>query len=255
MVAIRNRGVLPGGGTLPPDNVLTWRWVLVLIMAALGIGRLSIVLGELGIQSILTAWPQFFDGLTVLDQSGQVDREGSLQLAFWLKEILYSLVAIGFCLCLKGPISLFPKINLRVLKNVAIAAIAGVIGGLCIRKGTTLLDPALPQAQELALWGASLLGISYLVRICILAPLEEEFIFRGLVPHYAKGGTGWKIALLSILPWAFEHVTTGGVWQVTISLIMGPIYYAVRHYTGHFFYAVVAHSLFNLIQIMPWRWF
>jgi membrane protease YdiL (CAAX protease family) len=230
---------------------LTIKCAAIIILAALGIGRLSVFVAEAFIQGSISIWPTIFDGLTILDPLGIADGERSLQQAFWLKEVLYSILAIGICIFLKDSISFRPVLNLKFFKNVATTAISAIAIAVVVRTIAGALDPATQTSELIGMATFPIMSTSFILRMCILAPIEEEFIYRGLIWDYTGQVKGWHLAAISIMPWALEHITTGGIWQVTIALITGLVYFWIRQRTGHFGYAALAHSINNAIQIWP----
>jgi len=88
------------------------------------------------------------------------------------------------------------------------------------------------------------------LRMCILAPISEEFISRGIVMDKLQNVRGLWVPEMAILPWAMLHANDGGIERVLIVLPAGVIYYSVRRLTGHFGYAVLTHSASNLVVLL-----
>ena len=88
-------------------------------------------------------------------------------------------------------------------------------------------------------------SILYLISLCFIVPLEEEFIFRGAI---------FGILKMKMRPVAAMLITAaifGIMHRVSIhtayAVICGMILTAVYHYTENIFASVAMHSIFNLL--------
>ena len=89
-----------------------------------------------------------------------------------------------------------------------------------------------------------------ILSMCVLAPISEEFVSRGIVIDRLRNIHGLWVPAMAIVPWAMLHANDGGIERVLITLPSGIVYYSVRRLTGHFGYAVLAHSASNLVILL-----
>lgn len=88
-----------------------------------------------------------------------------------------------------------------------------------------------------------------LLYACIIAPVAEELIFRGLVLHYAKKAFPLWIAVIyqAVLFGAFHMNMFQGIYAFFAGLFLG----FVAYYGGNIMWSVILHMLYNTVQSFP----
>ncbi|MCH5185082.1 MAG: CPBP family intramembrane metalloprotease [Oscillospiraceae bacterium] len=89
--------------------------------------------------------------------------------------------------------------------------------------------------------------ISTLTGICILAPLFEEFLYRGIMVRLLKGCSFRTIMLTTSLAFAMMHMDMSGFTQI---FFLGMLLFIIRTATGSLFSSVAAHSVINLMSFI-----
>jgi membrane protease YdiL (CAAX protease family) len=86
----------------------------------------------------------------------------------------------------------------------------------------------------------------YFFEICIMAPICEEFIFRGLVLHSLRRyGNGFAI-LVSALLFSMIH---GNLQQIPLAFIVGLLLGAFVIRTGSIWVTVIMHAMINTVSV------
>lgn len=98
-------------------------------------------------------------------------------------------------------------------------------------------------------------GIVMLVALaCVVAPIVEEFVFRGLLFRSLADRHGfWIGALGSAIPFGLTHVAVGSsvdLWALRITLMVVGVFLAWVHWRRRNLLAnIVAHATFNSIGV------
>jgi membrane protease YdiL (CAAX protease family) len=86
----------------------------------------------------------------------------------------------------------------------------------------------------------------------IFMSLNEELFYRGYLFNYLKQFfANYHILIplvLSTIIFGFGHFFSGGIAYCSLSIVAGLFYGSVYLLTGNIFYAVLIHSLTNIIQ-------
>jgi len=112
-----------------------------------------------------------------------------------------------------------------------------------------LINPAWLDTFETIMEDAGLAGdmsIWAVIYACIIAPVTEELIFRGLVQHYAcKAFPVWfAIVYQAILFGIFHMNMYQGIYAFAAGLFMG----FIAWYGGNIMWSVLLHMVYNTIQ-------
>lgn len=85
-----------------------------------------------------------------------------------------------------------------------------------------------------------------LLRVCLLAPLIEEVLMRGLLLKWLNGLMGWPLALvISSGVFALLHFNlVQGLSALVCGLALGALYL----YTGSLWCCIAAHAGYNIIS-------
>ena len=122
------------------------------------------------------------------------------------------------------------KLNPRTA--ALLSAFGWAVGYLLAGKALAVLLPAAPG------------GASRLFRVCLLAPLAEEGVFRGAVQRRAQPlGRGQAILLQAVL-FALQH---GSAAAMAYALVCGLALGALRDRTGKVWPGTLLHTLNNLL--------
>lgn len=114
-----------------------------------------------------------------------------------------------------------------------------------------LLDRLFPQSGQSYAEAASSLKArpwAGLIRVCLLAPVIEEFLMRGLLLEKLRDPLGWLPALLiSSAVFALLHFN---LVQTLSALICGLALGALYLHSGSLLCCILAHSLYNFFSYM-----
>ena len=122
------------------------------------------------------------------------------------------------------------KLNPRTA--ALLSAFGWAVGYLLAGKALAVLLPAPPG------------GAARLVRVCLLAPLAEEGVFRGAVQRRAQPlGRGQAILLQAVL-FAVQHKGPAGM---AYALVCGLVLGTLRSRTGSVWPGMLLHTLNNLL--------
>ena len=137
--------------------------------------------------------------------------------------------------------------NPAILGSLALLAIGGQYVTTYLVTAVAALFPAQMQRYESLLQSIDVGHPTLLLAIysCIIAPISEEFIFRGVVFGYAKKALpiAGAICYQSILFGVFHMNFIQGVYVAFFGLFLG----YVRAYGGTIIYPMILHFFFNLI--------
>ena len=122
------------------------------------------------------------------------------------------------------------KLNPRT--TALLSAFGWAVGYLLAGKALAALLPAAPG------------GAARFFRVCLLAPLAEEGVFRGAVQRRAQPlGRGQAILLQTVL-FALQH---GSAAAMAYALVCGLALGALRERTGKVWPGMLLHTLNNLL--------
>jgi membrane protease YdiL (CAAX protease family) len=92
--------------------------------------------------------------------------------------------------------------------------------------------------------------ISFLIIVCIIAPVIEEFIFRKVLQGYITKKTNIIVALCIVSPlFSIVHLPAWG-WVHVIALLIPSFLFGYAYYKDEFIGAVKAHAIFNFCGVM-----
>jgi hypothetical protein len=125
----------------------------------------------------------------------------------------------------------------------------GVIGAvssfLITENNSTMLDLFRDSDSKVALW----------ITVVLLAPLTEEWVFRGFVFEglsLARGGAVTATVITSLL-WASIHLQYS--WrEMSVIFVFGLVLGAVRHATGSVWPLILLHVFNNLLSCIGLEW-
>jgi membrane protease YdiL (CAAX protease family) len=135
------------------------------------------------------------------------------------------------------------------LELVAVAA--GVVVAMLLEATTGRPVEAPTQVDpEVAGWAVAAL----VLLACVIAPIVEEFVFRGLLFRSIADRSGfWLGAIASAVPFGLTHVAVGSsldLWALRVTLMVVGVGLAWIHWRRRNLLAnIVAHSTFNVIGV------
>jgi uncharacterized protein len=236
-----------------PDRVrgvATWRWWEVVLVTILAF-----------FVGVLAVTPLFF----VFDLDGTEAVEGPGLLISAVAEVVMAGVLILWVRA-RHPgwarIIGWPRSGAR-LRELAVGVGWGILLVIIVFMTTALLAPVLqaltgeavepPQqvSPDLQGWGAAML----VLLAVIVAPVVEEFVFRGLLFRSIADRYGfWIGAIVSAVPFGLTHSGVGSaadVWFLRITLMIVGVVLAWIHWRRRNLMAnIVAHGTFNAIQVV-----
>lgn len=114
-----------------------------------------------------------------------------------------------------------------------------------------LLDRLFPQSQqsyEESLTGLRSHPTTGLLRVCLLAPILEESLTRGVILDGMQNKYGWPLALaVSAGIFALLHFN---LVQTLSALVCGLVLGALYLYTGSLLCCMLAHAAYNLLSCL-----
>jgi membrane protease YdiL (CAAX protease family) len=98
-------------------------------------------------------------------------------------------------------------------------------------------------------------AVSLVVYAVIMAPLTEEFVFRGLLFHSVADHRGfWAGAIASAVPFGFIHVVSGptlGVSVLVFTMMVNGLLWAWIHWRHrNLLVNIVTHAAFNTVGVI-----
>lgn len=162
----------------------------------------------------------------------------------------------AFLLIRFGPFEL-PEFGLRVPKMGALglSALVAVVPAIAV----AILSSRLGQAGPLH--GLKLPAALMWLYFAVGAPVQEEWIFRGLLQGVATrvlsgpGGSGHARraalagSLVTAVVFALAHLTIG-VWTALAALVLGLLAGEARRRSGSVLPAIAVHSIFNIAGLL-----
>ena len=185
-----------------------------------------------------------------------------LDVALWRKAFpgqaqLLNILTMG--LCLAGYLSLLeqagrmPKLFADMsLPDIGLALACSTGLFLVLDKGLDpLLERMFPQSEagyQAALEHLRQSPVTSLLQVCVLAPVAEEILMRGLVLGGLRGSLGVTVALLisSALFAAFHFNMVQTLSALVCGLALGLLYV----HTGSLFCCILAHAGYNLLSYL-----
>lgn len=136
-------------------------------------------------------------------------------------------------------------------KNVFLAVVCAIFFYLVLYKFIdAILDSLFPTSAKTyqeALETLIKTPFAAFIRVCLLAPIVEEIVMRGFVLNSLQNTYGTLAALfVSTLLFALLHFNfVQTVSAIICGLVLGTLYI----YTNSLFCCIIAHSLYNSIQL------
>ncbi len=151
------------------------------------------------------------------------------------------------------------KVNLAGRCGIAPAQLKAFLlpcaAAFCFSVFSNVLQEALPIPKFLTGETNDMVGksvIAFIAAIFIIAPITEEFVFRGLIMTTLRGAMGALPAVLvSALLFGMIHLMTGSVITCVHALLGGFIFGLAYEKSGSLFAAVAAHICGNLGGMVP----
>lgn len=138
----------------------------------------------------------------------------------------------------------------RIIKEGVVLCTATMMMFLIISIIATFINKYLPQLmggyEEIANYKLSLGLFIYTV---ILAPLSEEFLFRGVIQSVAKKGMSTKAAV--IIQAVFFAIIHGNLIQGVYAFVMGIFLGQVKERYQSIAVPILLHMLFNVTNFIP----
>lgn len=130
---------------------------------------------------------------------------------------------------------------------LTIASIVGIVSTILIASlALRMFSPTTPD--QTATGSISITVIAALVLICVIAPITEEILFRGIVYEFARRKAGlvvavaWTTGLFVIC-----HIITGSGW---VAIPLSILTCLLTEATGQLRWAVLCHSVVNILAVV-----
>jgi membrane protease YdiL (CAAX protease family) len=146
------------------------------------------------------------------------------------------------CIALPRPPQL-AFVTLATLMSVVVADQIYVIG----QQFSPVPEEYIESINELRPSSAWTLVLA-IVGLCVMVPIAEEFVFRGMIQQIFMRNMGPAIGfLLSGLIFGAVHLNAHLLVSISFfGVFLGYVFYA----TGNLTYSIVAHSLFNAVALL-----
>ncbi len=110
--------------------------------------------------------------------------------------------------------------------------------------------PAPPTAQDLPRISGSLVALEWLLLLCVINPLGEEVLFRGLFqPGFVRAWGRWGIPASAGL-YAASSVLVFGPSSLGFAFAFGGVLAIVRECSGSILPGVALHGLFGVVSFV-----
>lgn len=233
-------------------------WTPVDLFAALGMFALGPLLASMvprvmGVD--LTAGAEPAVSVTTRAAVGAV-----VQAVAWLPAVVYMVVRLArdANLRLGGLVPRRPMRDLGVAAAGIVVAFVLASGlGMLLNIAMALMNQPVPEHghvifETLAENDSAVLVVLLFVSAVVIAPIGEEFFFRGLMQTAVQAVIGYEKRWLSILPCAvfFGVVHLGSVpgVMVPVLVLLGVVFGWVYERTGSLWCAVAVHAGFNALS-------
>ena len=124
-------------------------------------------------------------------------------------------------------------------KNLLFLSILAGIGGAYFHSFTVLI----PMPKELVSQTVTTFQLEDYLEICLICPIVEELIFRGLILKYFRLNYSLKSAIiLSAVIFGMLH---GGILQVPIAFVIGLLLAYILFLTDDILYPILIHITIN----------
>lgn len=133
-----------------------------------------------------------------------------------------------------------------------VAVVTSTVVAIVLERATgETVEPPVQVNPDLQGWGIVML----VVMAVLVAPVVEEFVFRGLLFRAVADRYGfWLGAIASAVPFGLTHVAVGAaidLWALRITLAVVGIVLAWVHWRRRNLLAnIAAHATFNVIGVM-----
>ena len=153
---------------------------------------------------------------------------------------------------LRPPRALWQSVGLVVATYVGFAIFAALWGVLV---DTPDEEPLL---DDLGVDESALLLALGLLTVCVVAPLVEEFFFRGFFYRAASNRLGVAGAAVATgLVFSSVHLTSSPVENLVPLAVLGAMFCLLYHWTGSLLPAIALHAINNAIAFsysQDWTW-
>lgn len=231
----------------------TWRWWEVV-----GVTLLGFILGTLASVPVYLLFGDTMaangaSGVSELAQGLVVDGVLLATLVFWLRRRHPRWVRIiGFPSLARVPKEVLVGgmlgIGVRIVAGVASVIVVSLLGSITGR------DVSIPEQVTSDLKPAAF--VLFAIYAVIVAPVTEEFVFRGLLYRSIRDRRGVALgAIVSALAFGLVHFVPGGTWEGVLALqltmvITGIGLALIYERRKNLVADIAGHAAFNLIAVV-----
>lgn len=242
----------PDLGDEPPRDLrprATWRWWEVVVFTILAF--LAGVIVSLPLFWVFDPSPTAaVDGPGLL-VTGVADLVMAGVLVLWLRSAHPAWTSIiGWPSRDRVWANVAAGIGYGVLLEVIVVVAGAILTALLEATTGRTVEPPTQIAPDLEGWGV----VALVLLACVIAPVVEEFVFRGLLFRSIADRHGfWIGAIASAVPFGLTHAAVGSsldLWAFRVTLMIVGIVLAWVHWRRRNLLAnIVAHSTFNVIGV------
>ena len=153
---------------------------------------------------------------------------------------------------LRAPRSFWQSVGLVFAVYIGFAIFAAIWGALV---GTPDDEPLL---DDLGVDENTALLVSGMLVVCVLAPLVEEFFFRGFFYRAVSNRVGVAGgAVVTGLVFSVVHATSSPVEHLVPLAVLGAMFCLLYHWTGSLYPCIALHAINNSIAFsyaQDWTW-
>jgi membrane protease YdiL (CAAX protease family) len=191
----------------------------------------------------LASVPLFVLALTAPPVSLRLTDTG--HLAFMVAHYGVAFAAIYYFIIHRRAVRWF-EVGLRpvsspwLLSAACIAISGALLAAVSVQAIRTPLEPP-PELLELTRWGAG--AFAFLIVLCVVAPVSEELLFRGVLYAWLRSRFGVGLGVvLSALAFYLAHI-----WSLhPLHFVLGVMLALLYERSGSLLLPVVLHGAFNL---------
>jgi membrane protease YdiL (CAAX protease family) len=201
---------------------------------------------------------------------GDTDRDASLGVSGVISTIVADLLMAGIwvwwlqrrhrewresIVLVPPPDRRWKEIGIGVVTGLVLVPAVGLVSLTLQGALSAVLDRDVRAPEQVSSDLSGLGAVAAVLLAVVIAPLTEEFFFRGVLFRSLRDrrGSFWLAAFGSAIPWGIVHVTTAGwadnlLLQVPIAC-MGIVLAWVYERRGTLLTTVAAHMAFNAVGI------
>lgn len=245
------------GATVPTDEdgrpLATWPW-----WEAVGVILGGFILGTIASVPVflffgVTTTASGASGVSELAQGVVVDGVLMATLIVWLRRRHpYWKAIIGF-----PPLARVPKeVVIGGLLGIGVRIVAGIASAIVVYLLGSVTGGAVSIPEQVTSDFTPSAFVLFVIYAVLVAPITEEFVFRGLVYRSIRDRRGVAVgAIVSAVAFGLVHFVPGGTWEGVLALqltmvITGIGLALIYERRKNLVADIAGHAAFNLIAVV-----